>query len=296
MDDAQSRRRAARLEAALASGELEPPWSKYPWIIRGSIGWRMGIGESYQILWGDFVRQNLTDKAATIAYLQRHPPAPRTWRDTLVRWLARFDDGATDDDDDDDDDDNESPAHAALLAQIEAAGLVGDDVAYPVFLRNALREGGMTVPWTWPGSDDPAAAWRYSTREVGWWARWLATECADRAAWLAAQPAPPAPWATVVAAVRAGTADVSWATLDGGAARLIPATVAHAALPPPWLGGHPPSDEIEWHENADDRDRWAWWVHDTFEDATSWRAYLERWPPPPAWQAALAENLFSYLM
>ena len=300
MDDAHARRRAEQLEAALAGGELEPPWAKYPWMIHGSIGWRMGSGESYQMLWGDFVSTRLTSMAITLAYLQRHPPAPRTWCGTLVWLLERIergDDGEEEDDDDGDDDGEESPAHAALRAQIEAAGLVGDDVAYPVFLRNVLDHGGLTAPWTWRvASESPAMAWRYATREVGWWARWLATECPDRAAWLDAQPAPPASWAAVVDAVRAGTSDASWATLDGGAERLIPATVAHAALPPPWLGGHPPRAGIEWDEGADDRDRWAWWVFDTFEDLASWRAYLARWPPPPAWQVALSEILFSYLV
>jgi hypothetical protein len=36
-------------------------------------------------------------------------------------------------------------------------------------------------------------------------------------------------------------------------------------------------------------------VFDTFEDLASWRAYLARWPAPPAWRAALEEQAFPYL-
>jgi hypothetical protein len=78
-------------------------------------------------------------------------------------------------------------------------------------------------------------------------------------------------------------------TLTGGAEHLIPLMVAHGALPPPWLGGHPPRDVIRYDDDAaDDIDRWAWWLFATFDDRASWRSYLARWPPPPPWQAAVA--------
>lgn len=181
-------------------------------------------------------------------------------------------------------------------AQIDPLGLVGDDVAYPVYVRNAQRDGGMTAPWRWRGAESPAKGWRYLTREIGWWARWLATECADRTAWLDAQPAPPEAWSPVVAAVRGRRADPAWTSLTGGAERLIPLTVVHGALPPPWLGGHPPRDAIVHDDSqADDVDRWAWWLFATFDDPASWCSYLARWPPPPAWQTAVARDPYREL-
>jgi hypothetical protein len=257
--------------------ELEPPWAAYPWIQQGSIGWRMGCGEDHLLLWFPYVRTHVLDFAAALAYLQRHPRAPRPWSSFLISWLQPLA--------------RANPRGPLELdrAQVDALGLVGDDVAYPVFLRNAQREGGVSAPWTWRvAARSPADAWRYLTREIGWWARWLATECADRAAWLDAQPSPPDVWSSVVAAVRAHHVDPAWATRTTGAEQLISLTVAHGALPPPWLGGHPPRAEIVYEDDqADDVDRWAWWVFATFDDPASWRGYLRRWPPPAAWQAAM---------
>ena len=30
-----------------SEGLMHPPWAKFPNILRGSIGWRMGVGEAY---------------------------------------------------------------------------------------------------------------------------------------------------------------------------------------------------------------------------------------------------------
>lgn len=268
-----------------AAPELEPPWAAYPWIQSGSIGWRMGCGEDYLDRWFPYVKAHLPDLPSALAYLQRHPRAPRPWSSFLVSWLRPLAEA--------------SPRGAVRIdrAQVDALGLVGDDVAYAVYVRNAGRDGGMTAPWTWRvAAESPAMAWRYVSREVGWWARWLATECADRAAWLDAQPAPPEAWASVAAAVRGGRAAPAWTDVIGGAERLIPLTVLHGALPPPWLGDHPPRDEIVYDDAAaNDIDRWAWWLFDTIEDPASWRGYLARWPPTPAWEAAVARNPYRAL-
>jgi hypothetical protein len=261
-----------------AEPELEPPWAAYPWIQSGSIGWRMGCGEDYLLQWFPYAGRCIVDFPSALAYLQRHPRAPRPWASFLVSWLRPLA--------------RASPRGPLRLdrAQVDALGLVGDDVAYPVFVRNAQREGGMTAPWTWHvAAGSLADGWRYQTREIAWWARWLAAGCADRTAWLDAQPAPSGAWSPVVAAVRAGRAGPAWGTLTAGVEQLIPLMVAHGALPPPWLGGHPPRDAIVHDiDRADDVDRWAWWLFATIDDPASWRGYLARWPPPPAWQAALA--------
>jgi hypothetical protein len=258
--------------------ELEPPWAAYPWIQYGSIGWRMGCGEDYMLRWFPFAKTHIPSFQSALAYLQRHPRAPRPWASFLVSWLRPLAQA--------------HPRGALELdrARVGALGLVGDDVAYPVFVRNAERDGGLTAPWTWRvATGSPANGWRYLTREIGWWTRWLATECADRIAWLDAQPAPPAAWSPVVSALRARRTDAAWTALTGGAEHLIPLMVAHGALPPPWLGGHPPRDAIVYDDGqADDVDRWAWWLFATLDDPTSWRGYLARWPPPTAWQTPLA--------
>jgi hypothetical protein len=186
-----------------------------------------------------------------------------------------------------------SPRRRALAELVESNGLVGDDAAYPVFIRNERRAGGVVAPWI--RRDDPDRAWRHDTRELGWWARWIATECDDRRAWLASQPQMPAPWAIVAAAVVDAPITPGWQRLDAGGPHLLAHALAEGVVPPPWLGGHPPRDDIDWNNAPDDRDRWAWWVFATFEDAASWRRYLARWPPPPAWQAALDEQLLEHL-
>ncbi|MBA2542851.1 MAG: hypothetical protein H0V17_24610, partial [Deltaproteobacteria bacterium] len=141
--------------------ELEPPWSRFPWIPMGSIGWRMGSGEGYQMSWGDYVERTIPDLAQAFAYLRRHPRAPRTWISWIARWLAELANDAVDYDDDD----APNPWHA----RVEDEQLVGDDVAYPVWVRNWLRDGGIAAPWVRPrGSDDPQLALRHNARELGW--------------------------------------------------------------------------------------------------------------------------------
>ena len=336
-------RRAARLAAAVAEqgGELEPPWSRFPWISRYSIGWRMGSGESYMMLWSDFVDERFETAEEALEYLRRHPPAPRTWADWIAHWLGQLerdrseadeldevaaqltagdDDGEdelfnaddyedVDEDDDDLDEDSEEGQDAADEAHwvpiLARERLIADDAAYPVFVRNALASSGGTghlpAPWAWRNAPDPADALRYSVRELGWWARWLFEQRLDFAAYLTTQPPPPPAWEKVVAQI-SFLSDPSappgievWRTLDGGADSLIPAMVHLGTLPPPWTGAHSPIADIDWDDDVDDRHRWAWWVFDTFEDAGTWRAYLERWPPPPAWRDALHGYLFSNL-
>lgn len=322
-------RRAARLAEAMAGGkELEPPWAHLPWIPRGSIGWRMGSGESYSMLWSDFAEEKIHTLDAAVAYLRRHPRAPRSWGEWVASWLMEFpdddddDDGAVsasddepaEDDEDEDgdgledfdfsDDDEVDEEVLYWLAFVEAEGLTGDDVAYPVFVRNELASGGMGAPWTRKGAvDTPDSAMRYSPRELGWWARWLAQDCKtreERQAHLAAQRPPPPAWDPVLDAIRAlwagGAKPSVWNDLTSGALALVPAMVIYGELPPPWVGDHPPITEVEWEEDSDDRHRWAWWVFETFEDKASWVAYLERWPPPPRWRRALDEVSFPYLL
>ncbi len=262
--------------------ELEPPWARFPWIRAGSIGWRMGVGESYQIEWGNYVDAAITTVDAAIAYLHRHPAAPRTWQRWIASWLSRL---AGDDDEDDDEDE----ARSSWDDRIEAEGLVDDDIAYPVYVANAMAEPrGMVAPWGWRSDLTLHAALRYYPRELGWWSRWLATECTDRASYLDAQPPVPDEWARVEWSARTGVADPAWA--HGGLEALICTLAATGTLPPPWLGGHEPKSGVDYDSTADDRDRWLWWVNGVFDDGASFQSYLAGWPEaPPAWQKALGQ-------
>lgn len=260
--------------------ELEPPWAAFPWIPAGSIGWRMGSGEGYLIEWGDYVEGACPSVEAAIEYLQRHLPAPRTWRSWIAGWLGRLAG-------DEDDDESESDA-SPWDDRVEEEGLVAEDAAYPVFVRNALREGGLAVPWA-SDRETLRGALRYSARELGWWARWLATECPDRGAYLDAQPPPGDEWVMVERSARTGVAAVPYET--GGLEALVCTLAATGTLPPAWVAGHAPRGEIEYGDDADDRDRWLWWATSTFEDAASWRRYLAAWPAAPEiWGNAFAEH------
>src|ERR1041385_4888359 len=67
--------------------EIEPPWSAYPMLEYGSLGWRMGCGEDHMHEWFTYVRAHLPDFQSALAYLQRHPRAPRTWSTFFLSWL-----------------------------------------------------------------------------------------------------------------------------------------------------------------------------------------------------------------
>jgi hypothetical protein len=57
----------------------EPPWSKYPELQRGSIGWRMGHGEDYMDEWNSWF-ETLTDKMRK-EYFDENKPIPEEWID-----------------------------------------------------------------------------------------------------------------------------------------------------------------------------------------------------------------------
>ncbi len=287
----------------MTEAELEPPWSRFPELPHGSLGWRMGYGEEYLYRWFDFTRDHWRDQASALAYLRRHPPAPYRWRFFL---MSQLDDASH----------RANPDHppapelareaagVVLLATVKEHGLLAVDAAYPAFVRNQVVNGDLPPPWR---SYGPEKTLRYAARELGWWARWLGTECPDLLAYLDRHPPPPS-WASITAQLRAGTS-TAWQTLEGGSASLIPAMVQHGMLPPPWTGGHPPlGRDISFEaaddapqpvarsvappgpdtQLADDRDRWMWWVLPTFDDEESWNAYLERWPPTEAWREPLS--------
>nr|MBA3456629.1 hypothetical protein [Deltaproteobacteria bacterium] len=72
---------AAIARELAAAGTLVPPWIKFPQIPRRSIGWRMGSGEWYVWMWGQWWER--MDKEARDAYRARWVDVPIEWRDWL---------------------------------------------------------------------------------------------------------------------------------------------------------------------------------------------------------------------
>jgi hypothetical protein len=65
-----------------AHGEPLPPWMKYPHIPRYSIGWRMGYGEDYMMLWHRWSRK--LDQIGLVAYFKKYAPLPVRWLDWVT--------------------------------------------------------------------------------------------------------------------------------------------------------------------------------------------------------------------
>ena len=72
-----------RLASALiAHDPLLPPWRRYPEIVRGSVNWNMGEGESYICVWEYWIARMSNDDF--YAYLRKFAPIPSEW----VDWIA----------------------------------------------------------------------------------------------------------------------------------------------------------------------------------------------------------------
>jgi len=251
--------------------ELPPPWAKYPELPSGSIGWRMGYGESWVMGWGTWLEQQPKDRAWRAAYLRRHPPAPRTWAGTVAGVLEPEHDDA---EDVDEDYEATNEAHAKRLA---AEGLVGDDVAMGAWA--ALHGEAPEAPWAmkWHARKLGSAA-RYGGRELTFWARWCASRREDGRleAWLRGVPEPESAWVPMREAVRHGAVPKDWSPASAWE-RAAVSIAAHAELPPPWELGEPASSLCQAYEDDSSyADAWCSWVYDAFDDGTSWRAYLER--------------------
>lgn len=269
--------------------DLPPPWARHPEIPSGSIGWRMGYGESWMIQWGEWLESRPKDRAWREAYLRRHAAAPRTWAQTVAHVLEpdREDD---EDDDESDDDGDESEEHEALVA----AGLVGDDVAMGAW--EAIHGEAPEAPWAmkWHGGKLGSAA-RYGGRELTFWARWCAKRRGDGrlAAWLRAVPNPGPTWRPMRHAVRNGAVPSDWRPASAWE-RLGVLLAAHGEAPPPWaLGESPSSLEGSHEDNASYADAWCSWHYDAFDDRKTWHAYLERHGGiPSAWRDAIAGAIY----
>lgn len=265
-----------------AHGDLAPPWARFPEISAGSLGWRMGPGEGWKWAWWDWVQKLPDDRETRLAYLRRHPPAPRPWASSamaVVDPTYREDDESTE---------SGNARWTALEATLEREGMVGDDVAFAAWLaRNPKPE----APWT--SGSSLAVEIRYGSRELTFLARWAAG-CRedDLMSWLADVGTPPWDWENFAAALRRGTRPD---TLPDDPRECVGILLAahDASPPPPWLGGEDPSAiEQQFEDHTTYAGAWSEWVMDVFDDAPTFAAYLAKSPPaPPPWQRALHDNL-----
>ncbi len=306
-----------------------PPWAAIPELPWGSLGWRMGGGEEYLYGWSSYVDEHLTTRTATLAHLQKYPPAPHRFRMRLMSQLRQLKpepgisgeaeqfwrafDAAL-----------EPRDSSEIWRVLRRWNLLADDAAYPAFVRNA-QETGMPPPWIgYAGSLGPAYAMKLNPRATGWWARWMFETKADLEAQLAAHP-PNELWNEAIELIRQRI-DPAWERgCRVGAACLIASMVVHGTLPPPWsreqppttpdpdplpdvdgLFGRPPPPPGAPEPPAlpgasrrapepDDRQQWTGWAFETFDDPASWRAYLDRWPPPEEWSVELQKGLLREL-
>ncbi|MGC4896943.1 hypothetical protein [Micromonospora sp. DT31] len=74
---------AAVREQLDAHGRVLPPWRAYPQIEPFRIGWRMGDGEWYLMVWWHWWESASMDEGERIAYFRADEP-PREW----LNWAA----------------------------------------------------------------------------------------------------------------------------------------------------------------------------------------------------------------
>ena len=62
-----------------------PPWLRYPDIPCGSIGWRMGPGETYIQDWLYWISTMTPEKR--LKYLERYAHIPKEWRSWVIEFM-----------------------------------------------------------------------------------------------------------------------------------------------------------------------------------------------------------------
>ncbi len=289
-----------QIDASLdARGDIAPPWARCPDIPLGSIGWRMGFGEHWMMLWHTWLSRQPSDRAWRIEYLRRHPPAPRRWADTVACVLDPGWDDLDDEDEDDDEDDDEERDE---FVELRALGLIRDDAAFLAWRR--LHGDAPRVPWADPSYPRTLAdAAMYGGRELTFFTRWCAQRRAAGTldAWLDADGrAAPAPiWRPVDRALRTGTCpdDLVDRLAGDGWTALALTLAADGLARAPWRLGQSVASLRDDDDDDDDdavsyADAWSWWTFESFDDRASLRAYLDaQGPAPDEWSEALSRAL-----
>ena|GEM_PF-1027808 len=70
--------------------DVPAPWIICPTFHPYSIGWRMGRGESFMMVWGEWWEQMKLDFDERLAYFRKYPPPPR-WFEFTSRELFELD-------------------------------------------------------------------------------------------------------------------------------------------------------------------------------------------------------------
>jgi hypothetical protein len=263
----------ARLgEQVDARGDLAPPWERFPTYERHTIGWRMGAGEDWMMLWSVFLEELPADRASRVAYLKRHAPAPASWADTIHHVLhptaQRGEDDPT----------LASERRRALLDE----GLIASDVAFATWLGQQTE---MHWPWERDGAAPEQAA-RYRTRELWFWSRRV-VELRKGRGW--ASPKVPSTWRSCAHALERG---------EPGAVDLRKGLITLARMlcagevKAPWQVGLAPSDFADSFEiDMGYVDAFRLWAMSAFDDAEQVRRYLEATRVPADWSAWVAKHL-----
>ena len=89
-------------------GAMLPPWRKYPDMHPYSIGWRMGGGEWYLMIWSRWAAGRSREEQ--VAYFRGYAPIPVEWAD----WVA----GALGFDDDEDKEDEDPEPGVVRLSEL----------------------------------------------------------------------------------------------------------------------------------------------------------------------------------
>lgn len=260
-------------------GDVAPPWARFPEIIHGSIGWRMGAGEDWICAWADFLDDLPGDREQRLAYLRRHPPAPRNWADTAV-WVVepglRGDDDAV------------VERREAVQRELEQAGVIADDVAIVAWLA---RNDPPEAPWR--AGVSLANEVRYGARGLTFFVRWALGRRAEGrlAEWFAAAARPGREWQAFRDALVSGRVE---GKLPRDPRKQLAILLAAAGdPPPPWTRGERPAAlEQRFEDRTTYAGAWCEWAGDAFDDEATWLAYLRRCPPaPPDWDSAVREAL-----
>jgi hypothetical protein len=263
----------ARLPEHLDSnGDLAPPWVEFPEYERHTLGWRMGGGESWMIMWGIFLEKLGTDPAVRLAYLQRHAPAPFTWADTVHAVLNPSGD-------DEDENEEDDVTRGSRAQDLERRGLIASDIAYSTWCRRYPDY----VPWR--HAKTPFDAARHGTRDFWFWSRRV-QELRERGEWRA--PELPAAWEACAAALREGAAGA--VDVDQGLRTLAKMLCAGRVVPPWELELEPEQFADSFDDDMGYVDAYRLWGMSAFDDEPQRERFVPAQSVPAAWRAWMVEH------
>ncbi|TNE43380.1 MAG: hypothetical protein EP343_33935 [Deltaproteobacteria bacterium] len=249
------------------NGDLEPPWARHPDYTRFSIGWRMGVGETWMELWHAWLSKLPTDLETRRAYLQRQPPAPLTWFHTVHSTLSPGDE-------------NDTPLNGTFSQkQLLQWGFLGHDVAY----ANWQRYADECILQLTDTHKTPNLAARYSTRSLSFFLRYGVEkrEAGEFKEWFKTLPSFHEEWLKLFLAWGNGE-QPHLPALKKGYRRLIFELALFGEARPPWKLGLDPetyTDDIDM--DIEYTDAWAHWIHAAFDDYPSLHQYFERYGGQP---------------